>query len=143
LGPRTPQPTPAELTPEGRTRARDRLLKRTLEEEEKELLRTAEGRRAAKTNQETAEQLYRGIISRDSRYAKAYRGLGLLLQQQGKFGEACEELRWYLQLEPGARDRLRIEQRIELLEELPSGPAPSGNRVPGAPPAAPSPGGPR
>jgi Flp pilus assembly protein TadD len=44
-------------------------------------------------------------------------GLGMLYAQLGRAGEARAEYRKYLELAPGAPDRLRVENRLAALDQ--------------------------
>jgi Flp pilus assembly protein TadD len=117
LGPRTAEPTERELSGRGQSDARRRLVGRTVEEDERDLLASSPGKEAAKANEEKAERLYREAISRNPELAEPHRGLGMLFEDQGRVQEAADEYKEYLRLAPSAIDRLRIERRIEGLQK--------------------------
>jgi predicted Zn-dependent protease len=115
LGSRTTQPTDAELTSRGKSEARKLLVKHTVEEEEKELLARPEGPKVRQANQEKAEDLYKRLESADPSYAAAYRGMGLLYEDQGKPELAVAAYRKYLEMAKDAPDALRIQRRVDAL----------------------------
>jgi Flp pilus assembly protein TadD len=87
------------------------------EEQEKILLATPAGQEAVKANESKSEEMYRRALELDSKNAKAYRGLGILFERSKRYQQALEEYRKYLELEPNAADRMRIQRRIEELEK--------------------------
>jgi tetratricopeptide (TPR) repeat protein len=96
---------------------RNDFIKRTAEEEEKELLTTPSGQQAAEGNRQKAEQLYRDAIHINPALPDSYRGLGMLFEHTGKTQEAIDQYKEYLRLAPEALDRLRIQRRVENLEK--------------------------
>lgn len=115
LGARTAQPIEKDLTSRGKSDARKLLVRRTAEEEDKELLARPDGPKTRRANQEKAEELYKKAQAIDASYANVYRGVGLLYEDQGKSAEALGAYRKYLELAPEASDNLRIQRRIDAL----------------------------
>jgi tetratricopeptide (TPR) repeat protein len=64
-----------------------------------------------------AKDRFKEAIAADSRYAPAYRGLGLAYSAEGKRDKAKKSFERYLQLRPGASDADAIRKRIEQLEQ--------------------------
>src|SRR5258708_12437037 len=62
LGPRTPEPTPQELSSQGKSEVRKMMSKMTPEEYEAALLKTPEGQAAWRSNQEKSEKAYQKAI---------------------------------------------------------------------------------
>jgi predicted Zn-dependent protease len=117
LGPRTPEASPAELAAAGKKEARRIKQQYTLEEEEKLLLATSAGKAAWQANQVKAEELYLESLAIDRNHTKAHRGLGMLYEKSDKIQPAIDHYRKYLDLQPEAGDRVRIQRRIETLEQ--------------------------
>jgi tetratricopeptide (TPR) repeat protein len=115
LGAETAEPTKEELS-FGGTSDRRQLLRMTPEEEQAKLLSRPGGAAVKKANEATAEKLYLEAITQQSSLPAAYRGLGMLYQDQSRNAEAAREFRRYLELVPAdAPDRLRIERRLDRL----------------------------
>ena len=119
LGPRAPQLTEKELTNSGKKDAARKREKRTIEEEERELLATPAGQDNWKLHQQKAEALYLQATTHENPVAKAHRGLGMLYEKLGRQNEAVTEYEKYLELAPGAIDRERIQKHIEALRRTP------------------------
>src|ERR1051325_11073245 len=117
LGPRTPQLTEKELTNSAKKDASKKREKRTVEEEERELLATPAGQENAKKHQQMAEELYQRALSAENPTPVAHRGLGMLYEKLGRANDAAAEYQKYLELSPAAVDRERIQRRIEALKE--------------------------
>ena len=117
LGPRTPQLTEKELTNSAKKDASKKREKRTVEEEERELLATPAGQENAKKHQQMAEELYQRALSAENPTPVAHRGLGMLYEKLGRANDAAAEYQKYLELYPAAVDRERIQRRIEALKE--------------------------
>ena len=117
LGPRAPQLTEKELTNSGKKDAAKKRVKRTLEEEENELLATDAGKDNWQKHQQMAEQLYRRALSAENPAPVAHRGLGMLYEKLGRATDAAAEYEKYLELSPSAIDRERIQRRIDALKE--------------------------
>src|SRR5256712_4711751 len=81
LGPRSPELTAAELTGGAKKKAVKNRDKRTLEEEEAELMKTPAGQQAWKTNQEKAEELYLRALEMNRFNYITHRGLGMLYEK--------------------------------------------------------------
>jgi predicted Zn-dependent protease len=117
LGPRAPQLTEKELTNSGKKDAAKKNLKRTAEEEERELLATPAGKENWQKHQQKAEELYRQSLSAENPVPVAHRGLGMLYEKLERGADAVAEYEKYLELSPSASDRERIQRRIETLKE--------------------------
>jgi predicted Zn-dependent protease len=116
LGPRTIAPSEKDLTGGGMARAKKKLRRQTVEEEEKELLSRPDGPTIRKTNQEKSEAWYMKAETLNSSFASAYRGVGMLYEDQGKWMQAQAAYRKYLELAPEAADGLRVQRRIDALD---------------------------
>ena len=117
LGPRTPQLTEKELTNSAKKDAAKKQLKRTADEEERELLATPAGKDYWQKHQQMAEDLYRRALNAENPVPVAHRGLGMLYEKLGRGTDAAAEYEKYLELSPSANDRARIQRRIEALKE--------------------------
>jgi predicted Zn-dependent protease len=115
LGPRSPQLTDRELTSDAKKDAVRRREKRTVEEEERELLATAAGQENWKQHQQKAEELYLRALSLENPWPAAHRGLGMLYEKLARPNDAAKEYEKYLESSPSANDRERIQRRIEAL----------------------------
>ena len=118
LGPRMPELTAAELTGGAKKKAAKNRNKRTMEEQEAELLKTPAGQEAWKTNQQKAEELYLRALELNRFNYLAHRGLGMLYEKIGRKDEATSQYRKYLELAPNAFDSERIRRRLEALRAL-------------------------
>jgi predicted Zn-dependent protease len=117
LGPRAPQLTKKELTNSAKKSATKKREKRTVEEEERELLATPVGQDNWQKHQQMAEELYKRALSAEDPAPVAHRGLGMLYEKLGRGGEAAAEYEKYLELSPAAIDRERIQRRITAIKE--------------------------
>lgn len=117
LGPRAPQLTEKQLTNSAKKDAAKKSLKRTAEEEERELLATPAGKENWEKHQKMAEELYQRALSAENPAPVAHRGLGMLYEKLGRGNDAAAEYEKYLELSPAANDRQRIQRRIEVLKE--------------------------
>ena len=117
LGPRAPELTEKELTNNAKKDASKKREKRTLEEEERELLATPAGQENWQKHQRLAEDLYTRALNAENPTPVAHRGLGLLYEKLGRGNDAVGEYEKYLELSPAAVDRERIQRRIEALKE--------------------------
>jgi predicted Zn-dependent protease len=117
LGPRSPQLTEKELTNSAKKDAAKKRVKRTLEEEERELLATDAGKENWQKHQQKAEELYRRALSAENPTPVAHRGLGMLYEKLERKSDAVAEYEKYLELSPAAIDRERIQRRVEALKE--------------------------
>jgi len=115
LGPRSQQLTEKELTNSAKKDAAKKREKRTVDEEERELLATPSGQENSKVHQQKAEDLYRRALSLDNPTPLAHRGLGMLYEKLGRKSDALSEYQKYIELAPAAIDRERIQKRIEAL----------------------------
>jgi hypothetical protein len=117
LGPRTPQLTEKELTNSAKKDASKKREKRTLEEEERELLATPLGQENWQKHQQMSEEFYKRALAADNPIPVAHRGLGMLYEKLGRGSDAVGEYEQYLELAPTAVDRERIQRRITVLKE--------------------------
>ena len=117
LGPRSPQLTEKELTNSAKKDAAKKSLKRTNEEEERELLATPAGKENWQRHQQMAEDSYRRALSAENPVPVAHRGLAMLYEKLERGSDAAAEYEKYLELSPTASDRARIQRRIETLKE--------------------------
>ena len=119
LAAETAQPTPEELTPEGQSLHRKELFKMTMEEEQKKLLEQPGGQATLHDNHARAEKLFQGVIQSSPSFAAAYRELGFLYQDDGRYADAAGEYRHYLNLVASTSlDHLRIQMRLAEVEKL-------------------------
>jgi len=116
LGPRAPALTPAELTGGAKKKAAKDRSKRTLEEQEAELMKTPPGQTTWKANQQRSEELYLRALELNRFNSMAHRGLGMLYEKIERKDEAMSEYRKYIELAPNAFDTERIKRRLELLK---------------------------
>lgn len=117
LGPRTTQLTDRDLTNSAKKDAAKKREKRTLEEEERDLLATAVGQENWKANQQKAEENYLRALSMDDPFPTAHRGLGMLYEKLGRAADALDHYEKYVELVPSAIDRERFQKRIETLRK--------------------------
>jgi len=117
LGPRSPQLTDKELTNSAKKDAAKKSLKRTAEEEERELLATPAGKENWQRHQQMAEDLYHRALNAENPVPVAHRGLGMLYEKIERRTDAAAEYEKYLELSPSVSDRARIQRRIETLKE--------------------------
>jgi tetratricopeptide (TPR) repeat protein len=115
LGPRSPELTTKDLTNSGKKDAANKRLKRTLEEEERELLETPVGKDNWQRHQQKAEELYLRALNADNPTPAVHRGLGMLYEKLGRANDAASQYEKYIELAPTAIDRERIKRRIETL----------------------------
>lgn len=123
LGAKTKAPTDEERTRHGQSEHRKEYFSMTPEEEQTKLRDKPEGEAALRENEALAEQLYKGVIQSDPKYAAAHSGLGFLFEQEGKYNEAAIEYQTYLQMESGtSMDHLRIQRRLAAVQKLSGSP---------------------
>lgn len=115
LGPRSPQLTEKELTNSAKKDAAKKRQKRTLEEEERELIETPAGKDNWQRHQQKAEELYLRALNAENPLPAVHRGLGMLYEKLGRANDAASEYEKYIELAPTAIDRERIRRRIEAL----------------------------
>jgi predicted Zn-dependent protease len=115
LGPRTAQLTDKQLTNSAKKDAAKKREKRTLEEEEQELLATPAGKENWQKNQQQAEELYQRALGTENPVPMAHRGLGMLYEKLSRPADALTQYQKYLDLYPAANDRERIQRRIDTL----------------------------
>jgi predicted Zn-dependent protease len=120
LGAKTARPELDELKGGAKKENRNRVLKRTAEEEQKELEASAKGQRALAENRSKAESLYREAMNDSPPLGDPHRGIGMLYEDEFKKTEAEAEYREYLKLAAAdANDRVRIDRRLEKLTSSP------------------------
>ena len=119
LGPRAPQLTDRDLTNSAKKDAAKKREKRTIEEEERDLLATPVGQENWKLHQQKAEELYLRALSLQDPVPAAHRGLGMLYEKLGRATEAGTEYDKYLGLAPAALDHERIQRRLDALRRTP------------------------
>jgi predicted Zn-dependent protease len=117
LGPRAPQLTEKELTNSAKKDASKKREKRTVEEEERELLATPAGKDNWQKHQQLAEQSYRRALNVENPVPVVHRGLGMLYEKLERGSDAAAEYEKYLELSPSAIDRERIRRRVDALKE--------------------------
>jgi predicted Zn-dependent protease len=117
LGPRDAELTPKQLTSGAKKKAAKTRSKRTLEEQEAELLATPAGQAAWKSNSAEAERLFLRALQLNRLNANARRGLGMLYEKLNRKEEAANEYAAYLELAPNAIDTERIRRRFAVLKE--------------------------
>ena len=117
LGPRAPELTEKQLTNSAMKDAAKKRVKRTLEEEERELLATPAGQENWQKHQQKAEELYKRALSAENPAPVAHRGLGMLYEKLGRGTDAVAAYEKYLELSSNAIDRERIQRRIAALKE--------------------------
>jgi predicted Zn-dependent protease len=115
LGPRASQLTEKELPNSAKKDAAKKREKRTIEEEERELLATPAGQENWKLHQQKAEELYMRAFATENPVPVSHRGLGMLYEKLGRANDAVAEYQKYIDLSPSASDRERIQRRIEAL----------------------------
>ena len=81
LGPRTPDPTPEELSSKGKRDARKMETKLTDQEYDNALIATPAGKAAMEASQKQSEEAYRKALELDPANAAAHRGLRLSLRE--------------------------------------------------------------
>ena len=117
LGPRNAQLTDQQLTSGAKKKAAKTRSKRTLEEQEAELLKTPAGQEAWKANSQKAEQLFLRALEVNRFNTRAHRGLGMLYEKLDRKQEAASEYAKYLELAPNAIDTERVRRRLAVLRE--------------------------
>jgi hypothetical protein len=113
LGPRPPQLSERELTNSAKKDAAKKRQKRTIEEEERDLLATPAGKENWQQHQQKAEELYLRALNAENPLPAAHRGLGMLYEKLGRANDAVVEFQKYVDLSPSSPDRERILRRIE------------------------------
>jgi len=119
LGPRSDQLAEKELTNSAKKDAAKKREKRTVEEEDRELLATPAGQENWRLHEQKAEELYLQATTRENPVAVTHRGLGMLYEKLGRSNESVTEYEKYLELVPAAIDRERIQKHIEALRRTP------------------------
>src|ERR1051325_6314860 len=119
LGPRTAQLIESELTNSAKKSAAKKREKRTVEEEDRDLLATLAGQENWKQHQKQAEDFYQRSLSAENPVPAAHRGLGMLYEKLGRTNESIAEYEKYVTRAPDAVDHDRIQKRIETLRRPP------------------------
>ena len=117
LGPRNAELTDQQRTSDAKKKAVKTRNKRTLEEQDAELLATPAGQEAWKANSEKAEALFLRALDLNRFNANAHRGLGMLYERLNRKQEAAAEYAKYVELAPNAIDTERIRRRLAVLRE--------------------------
>lgn len=117
LGPRNAELTAHQLTSGAKKKAAKTRSKRTLEEQDAELLKTPAGQEAWKLNSEKAETLFVRALELNRFNTNARRGLGMLYERLNRKEEAAAEYAKYLELAPNAIDTERVRRRLTVLRE--------------------------
>ena len=117
LGPRNAELTTKQQTSGEKKKAANNRSKRTLEEQDAELLKTAAGQEAWKSNSQKSETLFLRALELNRFNASAHRGLGMLYEQLNRKPEAASEYAKYLELAPNAIDTERVRRRLAVLRE--------------------------
>ena len=91
--------------------------KRTIEEEERDLLATTAGKENWEQHQKKAEELYLRALDAQNPVPVTHRGLGMLYEKLGRANDAVAAYEKYVELSPSAQDRERIQRRIETLKK--------------------------
>ncbi len=117
LGPRTPDPTPEELSSKGKKDARKMVTKLTDQEYDNALTATPAGQAAMQASQKQSQDAYRQALDLDPANAAAHKGLGFLYEKQHLPAQCAEEFRKYLELAPNALDQVQIHRRLETAEK--------------------------
>jgi len=91
--------------------------KRTLEEQDAELMATPAGQEAWKAKNAEAENIFLRALELDRFNASAHRGLGMLYEKLNRKPEAASEYAKYLELAPNAIDTERVRRRLAVLRE--------------------------
>src|ERR1700723_798862 len=117
LGPRTPDPSPEELSAKGKKDARKMTTKLTDEEYESALLATPTGKTALDSSQKQSEQADWKGLELAPGDAAPHRGLGFLYEKQRLAPQCAQEFRKYLGLSPNALDQAQILRRLEAAEK--------------------------
>lgn len=115
LGPWTPRPSDQELTKHEEKKEQKMKLKLTDDEEERKLLAGDQGQAAWRDNQHLAEENYKKALAVDPANAKTYLGLGQLYEKLNRSPEALAAYEKYLELQPNALDRQRVQRRVDIL----------------------------
>ncbi len=125
LGPRTSEPTEAELSSKGKKETRKMVSKMTEQEYEQALSATPAGKDAWEANQKLSEEAYKKALELDPANARVHRGLGFLYEREHLPPQSIAEFRKYLELSPAAQDRAQVNRHIDALEKEAATPAPA------------------
>lgn len=117
LGAKTVQPTQQEMTHAGEDEQRKLVLRMSAEQEQQQLRSTPEGLATLQANQAAAEKLFLAVIQEQPGYALAYRDIGFLYEDEGRYADAAANYQHYLQLVASTSlDRYRIERRLASIQ---------------------------
>ena len=116
LGPRRREASGQELSPEGQRAAMKERQQHTAAEEERRLAATTEGQVDLHANRDQAEKLFLQAAGRNTQFAQAHLGLGMLFSDEGRVAEARTEFRKFVELAPAAPERGRVERRLVELD---------------------------
>src|SRR5262249_6747191 len=105
LGPHSSQLTEKEMTNDAKKDAAKKREKKTLEEEEHELLATPAGKENWEQHRQKAEELYQRALNVENPVPMAHRGLGMLYEKLERTNDAAAEYQKYVELSPSASDR--------------------------------------
>ena len=125
LGPRTPDPTPEELSSRGKKDERKSLWKLTPQEYEASLMASPAGKAAWDSNRKQSEDAYRKAVEIDPSLAAAHRGLGFLFEKEQLPAQCAVEFQRYLELAPNATDQAQIRRRLETAQKQSAANAPA------------------
>lgn len=117
LGPRNAELTDQQRTSGAKKKAAKTRSKRTLEEQDAELLKTPEGQEAWKANSDKSETLFLRALELNRFNSSAHRGLGMLYERLNRKQDAAGEYAKYLELAPNAIDTERVRRRLAVLRE--------------------------
>lgn len=116
LGPRTPEPTPEELSSHGKNEARKKLEKLTEQEYAEALMAAPNGKANWEANAKQAQDAYTTALELNPANAAPHRGLGFLYEREHLPAQSAEEFRKYLELAPNAFDQSQIRRHLEANE---------------------------
>jgi len=117
LGAHTPEPSPQELSSQGKSDARKMMSKMTQEEYEAALMKSPEGQATWKINQEKAANAYQKAIELSPGYALPHRGLGFLYERARQPQMSAQQFRQYMEMAPTALDIPQIKRHAEAMEK--------------------------
>jgi cytochrome c-type biogenesis protein CcmH/NrfG len=106
---------PESLSNSDKKRNRHDHARKTREQRLAEALETEEGRAAYAANLAHAEDLFKKVLAMDSTLTVAYRGLGMVYEQQNRTSEAVQAYLTYARSATDAPDRSIVVSRIKAL----------------------------